>query len=177
MHLHFSPNGRISVGMKLEELPKDPTVAAWVAIVRASNGIISAVAADAKAAGLPPLGWYDVLWELERSGKPGLRPFELENGLLLAQYNLSRLIDRMASAGYVEKRACPSDGRGQIIVLTEKGRALRKRIWPSYLAAIRKHVGSHLSEKDARALCSYLVRMIPEREAGTRANDAASCGE
>jgi DNA-binding MarR family transcriptional regulator len=175
MHLHFSPNGRISMPVKLEDLPKDPTVAAWVAIVRASNGIISAVAADTKAAGLPPLEWYDVLWELERSGKPGLRPFELENGLLLAQYNLSRLIDRMANAGYVEKRACPSDRRGQIIVLTEKGRALRKKIWPMYLAAIRKHVGSHLPEKDARALCGYLVRMIPERNAmkGT----GASCGE
>jgi DNA-binding MarR family transcriptional regulator len=162
--------------MRVEELPKDATVAAWVAIVRASNGIIAAVAADAKAAGLPPLEWYDVLWELERSGKVGLRPFELEDGLLLAQYNLSRLIDRMASAGLVEKRACPSDGRGQIIVLTDKGRALRKKIWPTYLAAIEKHVGSHLPERDARALCSLLVRMIPEKTAD-REKVAADCGE
>ena len=162
--------------MKVEDLPKDATVAAWVAIVRASNGIIAAVAADARAARLPPLEWYDVLWELERSGKPGLRPFELENGLLLAQYNLSRLIDRMANAGYVEKRACPSDGRGQIIVLTEKGRALRKKIWPTYLAAIQKHVGSHLPEKAARVLCRLLVRMIPEKSA-EREKVAAECGE
>jgi DNA-binding MarR family transcriptional regulator len=149
--------------MQMKDLPTDPIVATWVAIVRASNGIIAAVAADAKAAGLPPLEWYDVLWELERSGKPGLRPFELENGLLLAQYNLSRLIDRLAGAGLVEKCACPSDRRGQIIVLTEKGRALRKKMWPIYLAAIRRHVGSHLSEKDARALCGLLVPMIPDR--------------
>ena len=162
--------------MQMKDLPTDPIVATWVAIVRASNGIIASVTADAKAAGLPPLEWYDVLWELERSGKPGLRPFELENGLLLAQYNLSRLIDRMASAGHVEKRACPSDGRGQIIVLTEKGRALRKKIWPTYLAAIQKHVGSHLSEKDARALCSLLVRVIPEKSSD-RQKVAAECGE
>jgi DNA-binding MarR family transcriptional regulator len=162
--------------MKIEDLPKDPTVAAWVAIVRASNGIISAVAAEAKAADLPPLEWYDVLWELERSGKPGLRPFELENGLLLAQYNLSRLIDRMASAGHVERRACPSDGRGQIIVLTEKGRALRKKIWPTYLAAIQKHIGSYLSEDEARALCGLLVHLMPDKGSGSQDERTAKCG-
>lgn len=150
--------------MRIEDLPSDPIVAAWVAMVRASNGVIAAVAADGKAAGFPPLEWYDVLWELESNPKGSLRPFELERGLLLQQYNLSRLIDRMCRAGYVEKRPCESDGRGHVLLVTEKGRALRKRMWPIYLAAIRRHIGSHLSEKDALNLCRLLVGMVPERE-------------
>ena len=43
--------------MQLTDLPSDPIVATWVAIVRASNGLIAAVAADGKAAGFPPLEW------------------------------------------------------------------------------------------------------------------------
>jgi DNA-binding MarR family transcriptional regulator len=162
--------------MRVEDLPRDPIVAAWVAMVRASNGVIAAVAADGKAAGFPPLEWYDVLWELESNPKPGLRPFELERGLLLQQYNLSRLIDRMCRAGYVEKRRCETDGRGQVLVITEEGRALRKRMWPVYFAAIRQHVGSHLSEKDARTLCRLLVGLVPDPES-SRAGDRSGHSE
>jgi DNA-binding MarR family transcriptional regulator len=154
--------------MRVEDLPKDPTVAAWVAILRAGHGVVAAVAADGKAAGFPPLEWYDVLWELERSPKPGLRPFELEEGLLLAQYNLSRLVDRMCAAGYVEKRPCETDARGQILVITDKGRALRKRMWPTYFAAIQRHIGSYLSDEEARVLCGLLVRLMPDKDSSAR---------
>jgi DNA-binding MarR family transcriptional regulator len=151
--------------MRVEDLPTDPIVAAWVAIVRASNGLVAAVAADGKAAGFPPLEWYDVLWELERkSPKLGLRPFELEHGLLIAQYNVSRLVDRMCQAGYIDRRPCESDARGQVLVITEKGRALRKKMWPVYLASIQRHIGSHLSADDARALCTLLVRVVRSRD-------------
>jgi DNA-binding MarR family transcriptional regulator len=151
--------------VRVEDLPTDPIVAAWVAIVRASNGLIAAVAADGKAAGFPPLEWYDVLWELERKGpERGLRPFELEHGLLIAQYNVSRLVDRMCQAGYIEKRRCDSDARGLVLVITDEGRALRKRMWPVYLASIQRHIGSHLSAEDARALCALLVRVVKSKD-------------
>jgi DNA-binding MarR family transcriptional regulator len=151
--------------MRVEDLPTDPIIAAWVAIVRAGNGLIAAVAADGKAAGFPPLEWYDVLWELERkSPKRGLRPFELQHGLLIAQYNVSRLVDRMCQAGYIEKRPCDSDARGQVLVITDKGRAIRKKMWPVYHASIQRHIGSYLSADDARALCALLVRVVNRRE-------------
>jgi DNA-binding MarR family transcriptional regulator len=35
--------------------------------------------------------------------------------MLLAQYNLSRLLDRIERAGLVERRACEDDGRGQLV--------------------------------------------------------------
>jgi|SRR5689334_3176302 len=147
--------------MQLEDLPVDPIVAAWVAIVRASNGLVAAVAADGKAAGFPPLEWYDVLWDLERrSPDRGLRPFELERGLLIAQYNVSRLVDRLCQAGYVERKPCESDARGQVLVITEAGKALRKKMWPVYLASIQRHIGAQLSVDEARALCALLVRVV-----------------
>jgi DNA-binding MarR family transcriptional regulator len=145
--------------MRLEDLPKDPMVAVWVAVARAESGLIARIAADGKAAGHPPLEWYDVLWELERNGG-ALRPFELERGLLLAQYNLSRLIERMSQAGYVEKRPCPTDRRGQVIVVTQAGKAVRKGMWPTYLASIQRHIGAHLSETEAKTLCRLLIRFV-----------------
>jgi DNA-binding MarR family transcriptional regulator len=155
----------------MQNLPKDPTVAAWVALVRASNGVISAIQAEGKAAGMPPLEWYDVLWDLERSPDGARRPFELEKGLLLAQYNLSRLVDRLHRAGLVDKLKCPEDGRGLVLVITEEGRSLRRRMWPVYSAAIEKHIGSHLHTDEARTLAALLMRLLPGGD------PAADCGE
>jgi DNA-binding MarR family transcriptional regulator len=127
--------------------------------VRAETAVLAAVEADLKRADLPPLGWYDVLLELSRR-KEGLRPFEIEKEVLLAQYNLSRLIDRLEQAGYVVRRPCPEDARGQVVVITEAGRALMKRMWPVYRGAIARHVGDKLTEDEAARLATLLGKLI-----------------
>ncbi|MHA1546375.1 MAG: MarR family transcriptional regulator, partial [Alphaproteobacteria bacterium] len=81
-------------------MPSDETVRAWTAMVRAQQTVLGAVEADLSKAGFPPLGWYDVLLELRRAGQ-GMRPVELEKTLLIAQYNLSRLVARLEKAGYL----------------------------------------------------------------------------
>ena len=104
--------------------------------------------------------WYDVLWELERAPEGARRPVELEGRLLLAQYNLSRLVDRLAQAGYLTKHRCDKDGRGQVLVLTEAGKALRQRMWGIYSAAIERYVGSRLRACLSAPGCAP-VRLIP----------------
>jgi DNA-binding MarR family transcriptional regulator len=143
-----------------ERPPSDAVIRAWARLVRAQQAVLAAVEADLKAAGFPPLAWYDALLELSRAEK-GLRPFALEQELLLAQYNLSRLLDRLERAGYLERRACPEDGRGQIVAITPSGRALVKRMWPTYRAAIARHVGAKLSEDDASRLAALLGKLTP----------------
>ena len=101
------------------------TIRFWKALMTASTRLTEAVEAALKADGLPPLAWYDVLWEVEKAGEEGLRPFVLKDRLLLPQYATSRLLDRIAAAGLIDRDQCPEDGRGQILTLTEKGRAMR----------------------------------------------------
>ena len=112
-----------------------------------------------QAADLPPLGWYDVLLELARAPEGRLRPFEIEKQILLAQYNLSRLIDRLEKEGLIARAPHEEDARGQWIVITDKGRALQARIWKVYARSIQKHVGDRLDDKAARALAELLSRM------------------
>jgi DNA-binding MarR family transcriptional regulator len=139
-------------------LPSDAVIRAWARLVRAQQTLLAAVEAELKAAGFPPLAWYDVLLELARADA-GVRPFALEQELLLAQYNLSRLLDRLEKAGYVERRTCTEDGRGQIVAITPSGRALVKRMWPTYRAAIARHLGAKLSEDEAARLASLLGKL------------------
>lgn len=146
-------------GVMIEATPSDAATEAWINLVRAQHKTLTAVEGDLKAAGFPPLSWYDVLLELRRAGEDGLRPMEFEDRLLLAQHNVSRLLDRLEKAGYVSRRAHESDGRGQRIHATDAGLDLLKRMWPAYGAAIERHLGSKLAEDEAKTLAKLLSKV------------------
>lgn len=141
-------------------MPNDAVIRAWARLIRAQRVALSEVEAALKRQELPPLAWYDALLELERAGEAGMRPFALERELLLPQYGLSRLLERIERAGYVERRPCDEDGRGQVVVITAAGIAMRRRMWPVYAAAVQEAVGDHLTNREARQLADLLGKLI-----------------
>lgn len=141
------------------ELPA-ATVSAWARLIRAGQGLLAAVEADLKAAGFPPLAWYDVLLELRRAGEAGLRPLALQQKMLLAQYNLSRLLDRLERAGLIERRSCPDDARGQVVHATADGLALLDRMWPAYRAAIKDRFADKIDSASTEVLGRLLGKLL-----------------
>ncbi|MBX9844103.1 MAG: MarR family winged helix-turn-helix transcriptional regulator [Xanthobacteraceae bacterium] len=139
--------------------PSQEATSAWARLVRVQQGLLASVESDLKKAGFPPLAWYDALLELSRSQHGALRPVELEKQMLLPQYSTSRLIERLVEAGLAERRVCPVDGRGQFVAITQAGRTMQKKMWEAYSAAIERHVGSKLSNKEAATLCDLLGRL------------------
>src|ERR671911_2678183 len=105
-------------------MPSDAAMLAWSRLIRAQRAALCVVEQALKAEGLPPLEWYDVLLELERAGP--LRPRDLQGRLLLAQYNLSRLLDRMHADGLVTRERCSDDARCQWVRATDAGQTLRQ---------------------------------------------------
>lgn len=142
------------------KIPGQTVVRAWARLMRAQRLALAAVEEALKAAQLPPLAWYDVLLELDRPGSDGLRPVALERETLFEQYNLSRLIDRLEKAGLVDRHPCPEDGRGQCIRITEAGRAMRRRMWPVYGAAIKRALDDRMAEGEVEALDQILGRFL-----------------
>ncbi|MBB3132788.1 DNA-binding MarR family transcriptional regulator [Rhizobium pisi] len=140
--------------------PSEAAVSAWTRIMRARERLLAAIEADFKTAGMPPLAWYDVLWELARAQSGKLRPYEIEERTLLAQYNLSRLIDRLAKEGLVRREVFARDGRGRWVVITDAGRELRERMWAVYARSIETNIGCKLSESEAKAIAGLLDRFL-----------------
>lgn len=135
----------------------DEKLTAWARLIQAGQTLVVAVEADLKAAGFPPLSWYDVLLELRRVGPGGARPFQLQEQMLLTQYNLSRLLDRMERAGLVHRRSCVEDGRGTVVGATAEGLALRERMWPIYRASIKQRFADKLTLRQASDLARILA--------------------
>jgi DNA-binding MarR family transcriptional regulator len=138
-------------------IPSDPVVRAFVRLVRAQRCVVLGIERAVKDAGFPPIEWYDVLWELEREGPS--RPRDVQGRLLFPQSNLSRLLDRMETAGLVERDSCEEDGRGQVVRITEAGKNLRRRMWKAHAAAIQALIGDQLSDREAGQLAGLLDRL------------------
>jgi DNA-binding MarR family transcriptional regulator len=132
---------------------------AWSHFLGAHALALRAVEARLKAADHPPLGWYDVLWELDRAGG-GLRIGELGERLVIEPYNMTRLVDRLEKEKLLKRERAEDDGRGARVALTGKGKELRRRMWPHYRKAIEEVFADALGEKDAEAMTRALKKVI-----------------
>jgi DNA-binding MarR family transcriptional regulator len=161
----------------MRDMPSQSAVAAWTRIIRASRSVVGAIEGDVKEAGFPPLSWYDVLLELSRAPDGRLSPGDLESRTLFAQYNLSRLVDRLEAEKLVRRVSYPGDKRRHFVEITGGGTALRETMWPIYAAAIERRLGALLSEEEAGMLAKLLDRIIRPSSAGTgslKAPDASA---
>jgi len=139
--------------------PSPEAITAWARLMRVSRQLVENAEDALKAGGLPPLAWYDVLHELAEAGEGGLRPFQLIERTLFAQYNISRLLARLEADGLVEKLKVADDGRGQTIRVTAKGRETRRRMWAVYGRSIAELVGAKLSADELKMMSALLGRL------------------
>ena len=140
--------------------PDDPKGRAWALLLGAHARVVEAIEADLAAADLPPLTWYDVLWGLEKAAAGRLRMHELAHRIVLSRSNLSRLADRLEAAGLIVRKDSAEDGRGYDLSITRAGRAMRKRMWPIYAAAIERLFAQHVTADEARIMVESLGRVL-----------------
>jgi DNA-binding MarR family transcriptional regulator len=105
-----------------------------------------------------PLGWYDVLVQLQEAGGK-LRMQQLAARLLVNKSSLTRVCDRMEEMGLVERRSAPDDLRGVLAVITRKGRETLRRAAPVHLRGVYRHFSRHLNEADVAALHRVLAKL------------------
>lgn len=144
----------------METAPSKQTEIAWVLLIRAQQVLLGQVEIALKEAGLPPLSWYDVLLELSRDPGSDLRQYEIGERILLSKHNLSRLIDRLERDGLVNRQACDTDGRGNIVKITKKGSQLKQKMWPVYAKTIQELIAEPLTPIQVRHLAEIMNALL-----------------
>lgn len=140
-------------------------VSAWRALLLAQSRVVRAIERDLDAAGAIPLGWYDVLLELNAAPERQLRMQDLAARAVLSRTRVSRIVTELADAGYVERREDAADRRAWLATLTVEGRAVLKATAPRYLAGIEQHFNRHLTVADRRAVATALEKVIDAHQA------------
>lgn len=106
-----------------------------------------------------PLLWYGVLLHIGRSPE-GVRPMsELTEATAFTSGGVTRLVDRMEAAGYVERRPCPTDRRVQYVGLTGRGREMLERGSKVHIRGIQEHMLDRLGPGEVEELDRLLYKL------------------
>jgi DNA-binding MarR family transcriptional regulator len=106
---------------------------------------------------------YNVLRILRGAGPGGLRCGEIGERMVTHDPDITRLLDRMEKAGWIERARDTTDRRVVLTRISRKGLDLLKQIDKPLEEEI-KLMGSHISEKRFRELINILneLRNLPE---------------
>jgi DNA-binding MarR family transcriptional regulator len=120
-----------------DEALSELELGAWRGMLRVHAQLVKALDANLEAAHGLPLSHYDVLVQVESAPSQRMRMCELADGVLLSRSGLTRLVDRMARDGLLERCACEDDARGSFACLTPAGKARLEAARPTHRAAVR----------------------------------------
>ena len=137
---------------------KSLAVDAWEALFRAQVSVLRQLNAEFPSSEIS-FTEYDVLLNLSRANERRMRIRDLIPHLLLSQPSVSRLIDRLAARGLVEKLPDERDARGTIVALTPVGWELFKRVAVVHADSIARRVGGALSPAELEQLAELCRRL------------------
>ena len=95
--------------------------------------------------------------------QPGVIQQDLVHYLLVTKGNVGALVDRLESAGLVERRADPNDRRANRLFLTRAGESLLVELFEKHRAIVRE-MFRPLSSAQHRTLSSLLKMIEPLAE-------------
>ncbi len=137
---------------------KAVAIDAWEALFRAQVAVLRQLNAEFPTSEIS-FTEYDVLFNLTRAPERRLRIRDLIPHLLLSQPSVSRLIDRLASRGLVDKLPDTVDARGTIVALRPEGYELFKRVAVIHADSIARRVGSRLDADELAQLAELCSRL------------------
>ncbi|GGL67477.1 winged helix-turn-helix transcriptional regulator [Curtobacterium sp. Csp1] len=137
---------------------KATAVAAWEALFRAQVTVMRALNADFPSAEIS-FNEYDVCFNLSTQPGRRCRMRELTGHLLLTQPSVSRLVERLASKGIVEKQPDPSDARGVIVALTAHGFDVYRSVAVQHAQTIAEQVGAGLDDDELQTLTALCTKL------------------
>lgn len=142
------------------EKPGDKAFSVWPLLLEAHALLVDRLERDLECNGGPPLSWYDVMVQLSAAPDSRLSMRELADRVLLSKSGVTRLVDRMADAGYVARDSCAEDRRIVYAKLTDKGREIFDQVSPGHISDVERHFSSLFTDEEARIVTEALEKVV-----------------
>ena len=126
----------------------------WRAWLTASKGLTDQLSRELQEQHGLTITDYEILVCLSESENNSIRMSDLAAKTLLSRSRLSHQVDRMESAGLIERQTCADDRRGQLAILTKVGSKALVAAAPDHVMGVRKHLVDLLSDEEFQALGS-----------------------
>jgi DNA-binding MarR family transcriptional regulator len=136
-------------------------VDAWVRLLRGHAAATRELSARLVAEHGLTINDYECLLHLSRAEQRALRRVDLAELLILTPSGVTRLLDGLERAGYVEKRSCETDARVTYAALTDAGLAKLEAASCDHVAAVRELFEERFNGSELEKLAELLGR-LPE---------------
>ena len=136
-----------------------PEVQAWAKVLRAHAALTRRFSADLQATHGLTLNAYEVLLHLAHAPERRMRRVDLAGSVLLTASGITRLLDGLERAGYVDRAADENDARVTYAVLTDEGYEKLRDAAPTHVGGIRELFGERFSRDELETLAELLDRL------------------
>ena len=119
-----------------------------------------------------PHTYYEILVRLSEAPERALRMSQLAELTTSSASRLSHAVARLEDNGWVERRPCAGDKRGQIAHLTDAGFAALAAAAPGHVEGVRRHVFDPLTPEQVTQLREISTALVDAVLAGP---DAPEC--
>lgn len=133
-------------------------IVAWRAFIETQADLISAIESDLIPCGLT-LGDYQVLVYLTEADDQRMRMCDLADRLQLSPSGLTRRLDGLVRAGWVERRSSDVDRRVMLAALTDAGRRQLADAAPDHVASVRSRMIDVLDADDHRSIARAFTKI------------------
>jgi DNA-binding MarR family transcriptional regulator len=137
----------------------DKRLDAWVGFLRSHAAITRQLNVDLLNEHGLTLNDYEVLLHLANAEDRMMRRVDLAGEVILTASGITRLLEGLERAGYVEKATCETDARVSYAKLTEDGLAKLREASQTHLAGIEELFTSRYSDAELDLLAGFLSRL------------------
>jgi DNA-binding MarR family transcriptional regulator len=117
----------------------------WRAFLLAGRLLFDALDRELQRDAGMPHAYYEILVRLSEAPDRTLRMGELAEAAQSSRSRMSHAIARLEEAGWVARRGCPRDGRGQFATLTDHGFEILSAAAVGHVASVRRHLFDQLT--------------------------------
>ncbi len=121
-----------------------------------------------------PHTYYEILVALSEAPGRTMRMNQLADICQSSRSRLSHAVSRLEEEGWVRREACPTDKRGALAVMTDKGFAAIEAAAPGHVEGVRRHVFDVLTPAQVEQLGEISTAIL---DGLLRTGEAARTGE
>ncbi|GAA1503952.1 MarR family transcriptional regulator [Dactylosporangium maewongense] len=125
---------------------------AWRAFYSAATQLIDRLDRELQHDAGMPHAYYEILVVLSESPGRTRRMSELADLTRSSRSRLSHAVTKLEARGWVRRRDCDDDKRGQFADLTDVGFAAIEAAAPGHVETVRKHLFDALTEEQVEQL-------------------------
>ncbi len=145
----------------------------WRAFLSATHLLFEQLDRELQQDSKIPHGYYEILVRLSEAPGRALRMSELAENALSSRSRLSHAVARLEAAGWVRRRTCPTDRRGQIAELTDEGFAALAAAAPGHVEGVRTHLLDQLTPEQVGQLREISEAVVEHLSALPRSPSSA----